>query len=84
MTYRRVCDMSSTTGVTCGARTAYHSGASEFTSSSYWSSCCLIVSFLCFVDDCLSFWPFCFLSLFDLRLLINPLLSSNFPSDFFL
>jgi hypothetical protein len=30
MTYHRVCDKSNTTGTTCGAGTAYLSGAHEF------------------------------------------------------
>ena len=33
MTYHRVCNKSSTTGATCGAETAYTSGAHEFAPS---------------------------------------------------
>ena len=33
MTYRRICDKSHMTGVTCGAGTVYPSGAPEFTTS---------------------------------------------------
>jgi hypothetical protein len=38
-----------------------------------------LVLFVCFVDRCLSFffWPLCCLSVFDLRILITPLGSSN-------
>ena len=36
-----------------------------------------LVLYICFVDRCLSFWSLCFLFSFDLRILINPLVSSN-------
>ena len=37
-----------------------------------------IVLCVCFVNRCLSFWPLCCLFFFDLRILITPLVSSNF------
>ena len=37
-------------------------------------------SCVCFIDQCLSFWPLCFLSFFDLRILITSLVSSNSSS----
>ena len=45
-----------------------------------------LVLFVCFVDCCLSFclfffWPLCYLSFFDLRILIIPLVSSRFSSS---
>jgi hypothetical protein len=42
-----------------------------------------LVLCVCFVDRCLSFWPLCCLSFFDLRNLITPLLSSNSPYPYF-
>jgi hypothetical protein len=38
-----------------------------------------LVLYACFVDRCLYFffWPLCWLFVFDLRILINPLVSSN-------
>jgi hypothetical protein len=36
-----------------------------------------LVLYICFVDRCLSFWSLCCLFSFDLRILINPLVSSN-------
>ena len=41
--------------------------------------CWSLVLCVCFVDRCLSlfFWPLCCLSVFDLRILITPLVSSN-------
>ena len=36
-----------------------------------------LVLYICFVDRCLSFWSLCCLFFFDLRILINPLVSSN-------
>jgi hypothetical protein len=72
-------------GVTSGAETAYPSGVSEFTPAFQWGSCCSIFScrsnglqtlFFLFVFFFLLLLYF--LSFFDLRLLIKPLLSSNF------
>ena len=67
-------------GNTSGAGTAHSSGAPEFTP--VFSVICVTRSFalcVCFADHCLYifFWPFCCLSFFDLRMLINPLVSSN-------
>ena len=39
-------NMSNTTGATCGAETAYLSGAHEITPSFWWCSCCLFFSFI--------------------------------------
>jgi hypothetical protein len=36
-----------------------------------------LVLCVCFVDRCLSFWPFCCLFFVDIRILITPLLFSN-------
>ena len=36
-----------------------------------------LVLCVCFVDHCLSFWPLCCLSLFDLQILITHLVSAN-------
>ena len=41
--------MSNTTGTTCGAGSAYPSGALEISPSFWWGSCCLVLSFLCCV-----------------------------------
>ena len=54
VTYRirlyRICyHISNTTGATCGAGSAYPSGAPEITPSFWWGSCCLFFSFLCCV-----------------------------------
>ena len=47
MIYHLVCNKSNTRGGTCGAGTAYTSGAQEFTLGFQWSLCCLIFSFMC-------------------------------------
>ena len=96
MTYDRVCNQGNTTGVTSGARTAYPSEAPEFTPG--FSGVRVARSLVFCVVFCRSlfvllsffFWPLCFLSFFDLRILITslwylrftdsdylPLLSSN-------
>jgi hypothetical protein len=55
----------------------------EFTPGFLWSSCYSILSFMCmfcrslFVLLSFFFWPLCCLFVFDLRILINPLVSSN-------
>ena len=61
---------SNTRGVTSIERTAYPSGAHEFTSSFQWSQCCSTFSFLC------SFFPYHYLS-FDLWFLITPFVFPN-------
>ena len=48
----------------------------EFTPCFQWSSC-YSFSVQCFGDRCLSFWPLCCLSFFDLRILITHLVSVN-------
>ena len=71
-----------------GAETAYPSGASEFTHGLQWGSCYSIFSVMCMycrsllVHLTFFFWPLCCLS-FDLRILINPLISSNSSSAIF-
>ena len=71
MSYHLVCNQSNTTGATSGAGTG----------SFMWGLCYSIFTFLCSVlqiDVCsFFFWPLCCLSLFDLRILITPLVSSN-------
>jgi len=59
MTYYRVCNYSNTTGATSGAGTANPSGALEFTPvfSGVHVTRSLVVC-VCFVDRCLSFYPF--------------------------
>ena len=42
-------DREMVTGTTCGAGSAYPSGAPEITPSFWWGSCCLFFSFLCCV-----------------------------------
>ena len=99
ITYHRVCNKSSTTGATCGAETAYHSGAPEFTPGFSWVHVarslvfCVVylnvTHFLHFASCCRSlfvllsffFWPLCCLFYFDIRVLIAPLVSSNFSSE---
>ena len=61
---------SNTRGVTSIERTAFPSGAHEFTSSFQWSWCCSTFSFLCI------FFSYHYLS-FDLRFLITPLVFPN-------
>ena len=49
-TIYRICyHISNTTGATCGAGSAYPSGAPEITPSFWWGSCCLYFSLLCCV-----------------------------------
>ena len=84
MTYHQICNQINTTGATSGAGTANPSGAPEFTSGFQWGSCYLIFSFICmfcrslFVLLSFFFWPLSCLFFFDLRILITPLVSSNF------
>ena len=79
-----LCDKSITTGVICGARTAYSSGAPEFTPCL--SGVRVARSFVFCVMFCKSwpfvifFWLLCCLS-FDLRLSIISLVSSNFTYE---
>ena len=79
----RVCNQINATGVTSGARTAYPSGAPEFTPSFQWDSCYWIFSFICmfckslFVVLYVFFQPLCCLFFFDIRILNAPLVSSN-------
>ena len=60
---------------------------SSFTPGFHWGSCCSIFSFLCNVLQmvvclCLFLWPLCCLPFFGLRLLISPLVSSNFSNRY--
>ena len=68
---RKITEM---TGATSGEVTAYPSGAPEFTLFGRF----LLLDLWFSVDSCLSFWPLHCLYLFDLQLLITPLISSNF------
>ena len=65
-------------GAPSGAGTASLSGVPEFSPFFQWGSYCSIFSLVC--NACISFflWSLCFLSFFDLRIMITPLLSSNF------
>ena len=80
-TYHPVCDKSNTTGATGSAGPAYHSGAHEFTP--VFSEVGVTRSFVCLWMLCRSlfvllfffFWPLFFLSFFNRRLLITPLIS---------
>ena len=60
-------------------------GTHEFTPSFCWGLCCTIFGLLCNVLQIVacrfSFGLLCFLSFFDLRFLITPLVSSNFLSS---
>ena len=58
MIYHWVCNKIYTTDVTCGAGTAYPSGAPAFTPSFSYSIFCCFINF--FVDRCLSFCVFSF------------------------
>ena len=83
MTYHRVCNQINTTDVTSGAETAYPSGAPEFTP--IFSEVCVtrsLVLYVCFVDRSLLilFWSLCCLFFFDIRILMNPLVSSTSTS----
>jgi len=76
MFYHQVCKYSNTTGATSGSGTAVLTElliSPPFSSRDFW------FYVWCFVDRCLSFYPFllCCLSFFDLRILITPLVSSN-------
>jgi hypothetical protein len=76
-------DKSNTTGAIIWVGTAYPSEAHEFPSRFSWDSCCSIFSFICmfcwslFVLLYFFFWPLCCLSVFDIRILFAPLVSSN-------
>jgi hypothetical protein len=63
----------------CGAGTAHSSGTPEFTPgfSGVRVVRSLVFCVVFFIDHCLSFWSL-YCLFFDLRLLIIPLLSSNF------
>jgi hypothetical protein len=78
----RVCHNSSTTGAICGAGTSYPSGAREFTPALQWGYCCLsIFSFLCsmlYIIVCPFYFVHCIVLSFDLRLLLNLLVSLDF------
>ena len=81
LTYHWFCSNRNTTGVLCGAGTAYPSTAPEFTPGFKWDLCCSIVSFLCtvlYIILC-PFVLFLFsIVVYVLLLLIPPLLSSIF------
>ena len=71
-TYHRVCNKSNTTGVTYGTGTAYmFSGFRVVRSLVFCAMFCRSL----FLLLSLFFWPLCCLFLFDLRLLITPLVS---------
>ena len=80
-TYYRVCNQINTTGATSGAGNAYPSGAPDFTPSFQWGSCysifiCMFCKLL-FVLLSFFFWPLCCLFIFDIWIMIAPLVSSN-------
>ena len=80
MTYHRACNWTNTTSVTSRTGTAYPSGARGFTPS--FSGVRVTRFYVCFVDRCLFlctffFLPLCCLFFFDIRIMINPLVSSN-------
>jgi hypothetical protein len=83
MTYHRVNNKSNTTTATCGEKTAYHFGPSEFTTDFQCvrvaRSLVFYVLFcrLLFVVLFFWFWPLCCV-FSNLRRLINILVSSNF------
>ena len=47
MTYHRVCNKCNTTGVACGAGTAYPSKSNQVHSGFSWGSCCPIFNLQC-------------------------------------
>ena len=72
------------TGATSEAGTAYPSGAPAF--KPVFSGVRVtrsLVLCVCFVDRCLSFffWSLCCLFFFDIRIMITPLVSSNFSFE---
>ena len=79
MTYHRVCNQINTTCVTSGAGTACPFGAPGFSPGFQWGSCYSIFSFICMFCRSLFFfyWPLCCLFC-DLRILITPLVFSNY------
>jgi len=81
MTYYQICNYSYTTGATSGAGNAYPSGAPDHTPDlggvRVTRSLVLCVVFCRFVLLSYFFWPFCCLSIFDLRILFTSLVSSN-------
>ena len=72
MTYNRGCNLSNTTGVTNGAGTTY-TVISEVRVARSLVLCVVFCKslFVCFI------WPLCCRFLFDLRILITPLVSYN-------
>ena len=82
MTFHRVCNQINTTGVSSRVGTVHPSG----TPTIQWGSCYSIFSFMCmFCRSLFVYLYFVFLSLFclsffDLRILINLLISSNSSS----
>ena len=75
-----LCNWSNTTSATSGAGTIYPSGAPKFTPGVTWGSRCTIFSFLFSVFSYF-FWLLCFLTFVDVRILITPLMSSNYSYD---
>lgn len=73
ITNHRMLNKNNTMSVPSESGTAYSPGAPESTPSPWWRLCCS-VSYSCF-DHCL------YLLSFDLRLLLSPLVSSNFFED---
>ena len=63
-TCHRVCNQSSTKGATCGARRACSTGTTEFTPvNSVVNVARTLISVQCFVDHCLPYCPFSFLTI---------------------
>jgi hypothetical protein len=88
--YHTACNKSNTTGATCGTGNVYtsgvHSSCSVFSGVPVAGSlvfCVLFCSSL-FVLLSLFFWPLCCLFVFNLRLLITLLASSNYSSNLFI
>ena len=78
MTYHRLCDYGSTTCVTSGAGTAYHSGTHEFHTVFPRSFVfCVVLCRSLFIHLSFFIWVLWCLSL-ELRILITHLVSSNF------
>jgi hypothetical protein len=70
-----------------GSAPAYPPGASEFTSGFYVAQSLVFCVMFCrslFVIFSFFFWPLCCLSFFDLRILINPLVSSSSSYNVFI
>ena len=75
ITFHWICNQINSMGVTSGAGTANPSGALDFIPGFQWGSCYSTFSFLC---NACPFVLFPLAIVFNLRIIITPLVSSNF------